>query len=58
MVSPGRAAGHTGPLPWGRLGKEQNGMTTGQEVFDRAMRLLGYTDIYEQADSLQYADLY
>lgn len=33
-------------------------MTTGQEVFDRAMRLLGYTDIYGQADSLQYADLY
>ena len=32
-------------------------MTTGQEVFDRAMRLLGYTDIYGQADSLQYADL-
>ena len=33
-------------------------MTTGQEVFDRAMRLLRYTDIYGQADSLQYADLY
>lgn len=33
-------------------------MTTGKEVLDRAMQLLGYTDLYGQTDSLQYADLY